>query len=62
MVDKVPEFPLVIDNECEQMKKTKDAVTLLKKLGCYDDICKVVMKFIFFDVDVVFKVTPNKIM
>merc|ERR1712096_512616 len=33
--------PLVIDNECEQMKKTKDAVTLLKKLGCYDDICKV---------------------
>jgi len=41
VVDKVPEFPLVIDNECEQMKKTKDAVTLLKKLGCYDDICKV---------------------
>merc|ERR1712042_255381 len=40
-VDKVPEFPLVIDNECEQMKKTKDAVTLLKKLGCYDDILKV---------------------
>merc|ERR1712240_922632 len=36
-----PEFPLVIDNECEQMKKTKDAVTLLKKLGCYDDILKV---------------------
>jgi len=40
-VDKVPEFPLVIDNECEQMKKTKEAVTLLKKLGCYDDILKV---------------------
>merc|ERR1719376_1089250 len=40
-VDKVPEFPLVIDNECEQMKKTKEAVTLLKKLGCYDDIMKV---------------------
>jgi large subunit ribosomal protein L4e len=35
--EKIPELPLVVDNEAESIKKTKDAVALLKKLGAYED-------------------------
>merc|ERR1712183_677513 len=40
-VDDVPEIPLVVEDSVQQMKKTKQAVTLLKKLKCWDDILKV---------------------
>jgi len=40
-VDQVPEIPLVVEDSVQQMKKTKQAVTLLKKLKCWDDIMKV---------------------
>merc|ERR1712042_18742 len=41
MVDNVPEIPLVVDNNVEQYKKTKQAVALLKKVGAWDDIKRV---------------------
>lgn len=40
-IDDVPEVPLVIDNGVEAFKKTKKAVTLLKSLGAYDDVERV---------------------
>jgi len=40
-IDEVPEIPLVVEDSVQQMKKTKQAVTLLKKLKCWDDILKV---------------------
>jgi len=36
-IDKVPEFPLVLDNKLEVVEKTKDAVSILKAVGAYDD-------------------------
>lgn len=40
-IDDVPEVPLVIDSSAEGMKKTAKAVTLLKSLGAYDDVERV---------------------
>lgn len=40
-IDDVPEVPLVIDSTVEEMKKTAKAVTLLKSLGAYDDVERV---------------------
>lgn len=40
-IDDVPEVPLVIDGTAEGMKKTAKAVTLLKSLGAYDDVERV---------------------
>lgn len=40
-VDSVPEIPLVVSNNVQQYKKTKQAVDLLKKLGAWDDIKRV---------------------
>ncbi|PXF47935.1 60S ribosomal protein L4-A [Gracilariopsis chorda] len=40
-IDDVPEVPLVIDNSVEAFKKTAKAVTLLKSLGAYDDVERV---------------------
>lgn len=40
-IDDVPEVPLVIDANVESMKKTAKAVILLKALGAYDDIERV---------------------
>ncbi|KAI0556598.1 cytosolic 80S ribosome and 60S large subunit [Gracilaria domingensis] len=40
-IDDVPEVPLVIDSSVETFKKTAKAVTLLKSLGAYDDVERV---------------------
>lgn len=39
---KVPQFPLVLDNEVGQISKTKDAVALLKRFGAYEDVIRCV--------------------
>ena len=41
-IDDVPEVPLVIDNGVEKFEKTAKAVTLLKSLGAYDDVERVI--------------------
>lgn len=39
-VDKVAEVPLVIEDGVESFQKTKQAVTLMKAIGAYDDVEK----------------------
>merc|ERR1712174_127707 len=41
VVSRVPEFPLVIDSAAEALKKTKAAVSVLKKLNAWSDIERV---------------------
>jgi len=41
-IDSTPEVPLVISNSVESTTKTKYAVSLLKKVGAYNDVEKVV--------------------
>merc|ERR1711953_1246301 len=40
-VESVPEMPLVVDNNVEETKKTKDAVEVLKRLGAFEDVKRV---------------------
>eukprot|EP00994_Dinema_validum_P009674 NODE_977_length_1190_cov_364.044698_g739_i0.p1 GENE.NODE_977_length_1190_cov_364.044698_g739_i0~~NODE_977_length_1190_cov_364.044698_g739_i0.p1 ORF type:complete len:364 (-),score=73.57 NODE_977_length_1190_cov_364.044698_g739_i0:44-1135(-) len=40
-IEQVPEIPLVVSNKIEQLEKTKDAIKMLQKLGCYADCEKV---------------------
>merc|ERR1712025_950462 len=40
-VESVPEMPLVVDNNVEECKKTKDAVEILKRLGAFEDVKRV---------------------
>jgi large subunit ribosomal protein L4e len=40
-IDEVPEMPLVISDESNKIEKTKEAVALLKTLGCAEDLQKV---------------------
>lgn len=40
-VERVPELPLVLSNEIESTKKTKDAVKILKAIKAWSDIQKV---------------------
>eukprot|EP00405_Crypthecodinium_cohnii_P018539 CAMPEP_0206483152 /NCGR_PEP_ID=MMETSP0324_2-20121206/39262_1 /ASSEMBLY_ACC=CAM_ASM_000836 /TAXON_ID=2866 /ORGANISM="Crypthecodinium cohnii, Strain Seligo" /LENGTH=392 /DNA_ID=CAMNT_0053961161 /DNA_START=113 /DNA_END=1291 /DNA_ORIENTATION=+ len=40
-VSKVPEVPMVVSDSLEKVAKTKQAVTLLKGLGCSDELNKV---------------------
>jgi len=40
-VDNVPEIPLVVSNNAQEYKKTKQAVDLLKAVGAWDDIKRV---------------------
>ncbi|VDK24578.1 unnamed protein product [Taenia asiatica] len=40
-VDKIPELPLVVSGNVEKIKKTKEAVKVLKKLRAWSDIQKV---------------------
>lgn len=40
-IAEVPELPLVVSDSVEKCQKTKDAVALLKKLGCAADLEKV---------------------
>jgi len=39
-IDKVPELPLVINTKDVQVHKTKDAINILEKFGCMDDVNK----------------------
>merc|ERR1719460_1483243 len=41
-IEQLDEVPLVISNQVEKLTKTKDAVSLLKKFGAYDDVEKVI--------------------
>lgn len=41
-VANVPSVPLVVDNAAENIEKTKEAVAMLKRLGAYDDVKKVI--------------------
>lgn len=40
-IEEIPEVPLVMNNEMETVKKTKEAVKILKSLKAYGDIMKV---------------------
>jgi len=40
-ISNVPEIPLVVDDNMEKLKKTKDAIALLEHLGAYADVDKV---------------------
>merc|ERR1711997_527982 len=40
-VDEVPEIPLVVSNNAQDYKKTKQAVSLLQRLNAYEDVEKV---------------------
>ena len=42
LVEKIPELPLVIDDNLENYEKTKDAVEFLKRFGAHDDVKKVI--------------------
>lgn len=41
-VEKIPEVPLVVNDELEAVKKTKEAIAELKKFGAGEDVAKVV--------------------
>lgn len=41
VIDNVPEIPLVVSNNAQEYKKTKQAVDLMKALGAWDDIKRV---------------------
>merc|ERR1712195_149058 len=40
-IDEVPEVPCVVSNACQEYKKTKQAVDLLKTMGAWDDVKRV---------------------
>jgi len=40
-IDSTPEIPLVVSNNVQAYKKTKQAVELLKKVGAWDDVKRV---------------------
>ncbi|CAF4560093.1 unnamed protein product, partial [Rotaria sp. Silwood2] len=40
-IETVPEIPLVLTDKIQDLKKTKDAVALLRKVGAWSDILKV---------------------
>jgi large subunit ribosomal protein L4e len=37
-IDHIPELPLVLSEDCESLRRTKDAVAVLKAVGAYDDV------------------------
>ena len=41
-IDNLPQLPLVLDNEVNQVNKTKDAIALLKAFGLYEDVERVI--------------------
>lgn len=40
-IEQIPEVPLVLDDKVQEVKKTKEAVTVLRKLNVWPDIEKV---------------------
>ena len=41
-IEQVPEIPLVLSDKVEEVKKTKEAVRILRKLNAWKDIEKVI--------------------
>ena len=41
-IEQIPEVPLVLEDKVQEVKKTKEAVTVLRKLNVWPDIEKVV--------------------
>ncbi|KAL6928172.1 60S ribosomal protein L4A [Hanseniaspora valbyensis] len=41
-IEKIPEVPLVVSSELENVTKTKDAVAVLKAVGAHSDVVKVI--------------------
>lgn len=39
---KVPQLPLVLDNDFNNVSKTSEAVAVLKRFGCYEDVQRVI--------------------
>ena len=48
-IEQVPEIPLVLSDKVEEIKKTKEAVGVLRKLNAYQDIEKVCITFVPLD-------------
>ena len=40
-IESVPEIPLVVSDKVQDLKKTKDAVAVLRKVGAWSDVLKV---------------------
>lgn len=40
-IETVPEFPLVLSDKIQDLKKTKEAAGVLRKVGAWNDILKV---------------------
>jgi len=41
-IEQIPEVPLVLEDKVQEVKKTKEAVTVLRKLNVWPDIEKVI--------------------
>ncbi|XP_055331847.1 60S ribosomal protein L4-like [Paramacrobiotus metropolitanus] len=41
IIDQIPEVPLVVSDKVEELKKTKDAVTFLRRVRAWGDVLKV---------------------
>jgi len=41
-IELIPEVPLVVEDKVQEVKKTKEAVTVLRKLNVWPDIEKVI--------------------
>jgi len=42
-IEQIPEVPLVLEDKVQEVKKTKEAVTVLRKLNVWPDIEKVML-------------------
>lgn len=40
IIDKIPNIPLIVDDNMENITKTREAVAYLKAVNCYDDVLK----------------------
>ena len=48
-IEGIPEVPLVVSDKVEEFKKTKEAVTLLRKAGAWADIDKVIIIQVLYE-------------
>jgi ribosomal protein L4 len=45
-IEQIPEVPLVLSDKVEELKKTKEAVTVLRKLKLWSEIEKVCIRLL----------------
>lgn len=45
MIQQIPEVPFVVPDKVEELKKTKEAVILLKRYRAWTDVLKVCFRF-----------------